>query len=467
MVESTPGKIDVSDIQGFVLKGYNFPHARYLLLELGAPEAARAMLMQLLEIVTTGERWDPQNKPVSTVNIGFTHRGLAALGIPLESLLSFPMEFQQGMQARGDILGDTGKNAAENWDPEWRGGQVHAWLAVNARTPEALESRCAEMLHLIETTQGARLVRAQDACALFIDGQVSTQEHFGYKDGFGNPDFKGAERRCTPGQGKLDENGNWQALATGEILLGYADEAGELPPAPDPHLLGRNGAFMVYRKLHQNVATFRRYIAEKGAQYAGGPEKLSAKFIGRWKDGTPLELSPDAPNPAIVNNEDTNTNFTYGDDPNGAKCPLGAHIRRVHPRDAFGFNGGLVNRRRIMRRGLTYGKYVPRDQPVNDTDEHGIIFIALNASLYRQFEFVQQQWIEYGNDAHQGNAKDVLMGNHGGTGRFVVQGTADPNNPPFICGGLPTFVELRGGDYFFIPSLTALAMMATNTVDPR
>src|SRR6185437_1903336 len=130
MVESTAGKIDVSDIQGFVLKGYNFPHARYLLLELGAPAAVRAMLLSLLEIVTTGERWDPQNKPLSTVNIGFTHKGLTRLEIPLESLLSFPLEFQQGMQARGDILGDTGKNAAENWDPEWREGQVHAWLAV-------------------------------------------------------------------------------------------------------------------------------------------------------------------------------------------------------------------------------------------------------------------------------------------------------------------------------------------------
>jgi Dyp-type peroxidase family len=224
---------------------------------------------------------------------------------------------------------------------------------------------------------------------------------------------------------------------------------------------------MVYRKLHQNVSAFRRYIAEKGALYAGGPEKLSAKFVGRWKDGTPLELSPDAPDPAIVKDENRNTDFTYGDDPDGAKCPLGAHIRRVHPRDAFGFNGGLVNRRRIMRRGLTYGDYVPEDQPVSDSDERGIIFIALSASLYRQFEFIQQQWIEYGNDAHQGNAKDVLMGNHGGNGRFVVQGTADPKNPPFICGGLPNFVELRGGDYFFIPSLTALAMMATNTVDPR
>ncbi len=121
----------------------------------------------------------------------------------------------------------------------------------------------------------------------------STKEHFGYTDGFGNPDFKGAERECVPGQGKLTAEGSWEALATGEFLLGYADEAGELPVAPIPHLLGRNGTFMVYRKLHQNVATFRQYLDEKGQLYGGGKEKLAAKFVGRWRDGTPIELSPD------------------------------------------------------------------------------------------------------------------------------------------------------------------------------
>ena len=460
-------KIDVSDIQGFALKGYNFPHARYLLLELGKPEAARALLLKLLTVITTGERWAIDNKPMATVNIAFTHKGLIQLGLPLASLLSFPLEFQQGMRARGDILGDIGKNGPDNWDAIWREDRVHAWLAVNARSTEALEKCCDDMLRLMEETQGARMLEPQDACAISIDGKVSTKEHFGYTDGFGNPDFKGAERDCVPGQGKLDELGNWQALATGEFLLGYADEAGELPVAPVPHLLGRNGTFLVYRKLHQNVATFRAYLEEKGKQYAGGKEKLAAKFVGRWRDGTPLERSPDQPDPAIVGDKDQNTNFTYGGDPNGTSCPIGAHIRRTHPRDAFGFNGGLVNRRRVMRRGLPYGEYVPEGNAVSDGDDRGIIFMVLNASIFRQFEFVQQQWIEYGNDAHQGNDKDLLLGNHQGKGRFAIQGTADPKNPPFLCGGLPNFVELRGGDYFFMPSLTALAMMATDTVDPR
>ena len=460
-------KIDVSDIQGFALRGYNFPHARYLLLELGEPEAARALLYKLLKVITTGERWDINQKPVSTVNIAFTHPGLVQLALPLASLLSFPLEFQQGMQARSDILGDSGKNAPSEWDPIWREGRVHAWLAVNARTAEALAKSCNDLLGLLDETGGARLLQAQDACAISVNGEFTTGEHFGYTDGFGNPDFAGAQRECTPGQGKLNKRGDWEALATGEFLLGYADEAGELPVAPIPHLLARNGTFMVYRKLHQNVATVRSYLERNGQQYAGGKEKLAAKFVGRWRDGTPLELSPDQPNPAIVKDNQQNTNFTYGSDLNGTRCPIGAHIRRTHPRDAFGFNGGLVNRRRIMRRGLTYGKFVPEGQPVSDSDERGIIFMALNASIVRQFEFVQQQWIEYGNDAHQGNDKDVLLGNHDGKGKYVIQGTADPSNPPFICGGLPNFVELRGGDYFFLPSLTGLAMMATNSVDPR
>jgi Dyp-type peroxidase family len=371
------------------------------------------------------------------------------------------------MRARADILGDSGKNAPEYWDRVWRETCVHAWLAINALTIDALEKRCDEMQQLMLETGGAQLLQSQDACAIWLNGRFSTSEHFGYTDGFGNPDFKGAERDCVPGQGKLTSSGEWEALATGEFLLGYADEAGELPVGPIPHLLGRNGTFMVYRKLHQNVDAFRRYLETKGSEYPGGKEKLAAKFVGRWRDGTPLELSANVQDPSIVQDHNRNTNFTYSGDPAGTRCPLGAHIRRVHPRDAFGFNGGLVNRRRIMRRGLPYGQYVPEGQPVSDQDERGIIFMALNASLFRQFEFVQQQWIEYGNDAHLGNDKDLLLGNHGGKGKFFVQGTTDPTNPPFICGALPNFVELRGGDYFFMPSLTALAMMATNTVDPR
>jgi Dyp-type peroxidase family len=459
-------KLDATDIQGFVLRGYALPFACYMFLTIADAQRGQEFIGRLLNQITTGEHWDA-GKPEWTLNVAFTHKGLVNLNLPDASLLSFPVEFLQGMKARREILSDTGRNSPTNWDPVWREGLVDIWLAVNSKTKETLDAKCADLQKLLSETGGATMIGSQVAGALFIDGHWSPKEHFGYTDGFGNPDFLGVERDTQPGQGKLNADGTWAPLATGELLLGYADEAGELPVAPIPHLLANNGTFMVYRKLHQNVATFRQYLEEKGRLYAGGKEKLASKFIGRWRDGTPVELSPNTPNQEIVNDKSRNVNFTFGNDLDGARCPIGAHVRRTNPRDAFGFNGRLVNRRRITRRGLPYGPYVPEDQPVRDDGEHGIIFMALNASLFRQFEFVQQQWVGYGNDARLGNEKDALLGNHEGHDKYTIQGTEQPANPPFVCGGLPNFVEMRGGDYFFLPSITALRMIATGTVDPR
>ena len=474
-------KLNATDIQGFVLRGYNMPCARFCFLHFPDAKSARHLLAQLLPAVTTGQLWEG-GKPQSTVNIAFTFKGLAALELPIATLISFPVEFQQGMKARANILGDTGKNAPEHWDELWREGHVHAWLAIHALTPAALDARHAELSALVTST-GVRLLDAQDAGSLVIDGQLTTKEHFGYTDGFGNPDYLGVCRSTQPGQGKLLPDGKtWAPLATGELLLGYADEAGELPVAPVPHILAANGTFMVYRKLHENVGTYRNFLNTWAARYGSSSddakEKLASKFIGRWRDGTPIESSPDAPDQAIVKDPNLNTDFTYGADASGSRCPIGAHVRRVHPRDAFGFNGKLVNRRRITRRGLPYGPYTPEPPDPNapltqseiatlDSTDRGVVFMVLNACLSRQFEFVQQQWISYGNDAHLGNEKDLLLGTHKEGERFSIQGDATPANPPLFCTALPNFVELRGGDYFFLPSITALAMIARELVDPR
>jgi Dyp-type peroxidase family len=459
-------RLNATDIQGFVLRGYNLPYARFFFLRLEQAAPARKLIARLLGDVTTGQRWQGA-KPQSTLNIAFTHAGLARLELPAATLLTFPVEFQQGMKERAVILGDTGVNSPDHWDEVWRQERVHAWIGIHGLTPEALDSRCLSLLELMNDTGGAIVLDTQDAAAAFNHGNQTTREHFGFIDGFGNPEYVGVERSSQPGQGKLMPDGTWMPLATGELLLGYADEAGELPQAPVPHLLASNGTFMVYRKLHQNLATFRNYLDQQAALYGGGKEKLAAKFIGRWRDGTPLELSPDRPDPSIVQDPGRSTNFTYGDDAAGTRCPVGAHIRRVHPRDAFGFNGRLIDRRRITRRGLPYGRFAAEGEPVSDSDERGIIFMALNANFARQFEFVQQQWVQYGNDARLGNDKDMLMGQHGGHGRYAIQGDTSSTNPPFLCTNLPDFVALRGGDYFFIPSITALGMIAMGLVDPR
>ena len=262
-------KLNATDIQGFALRGYNMPFARYCFLHFHHAARARALIGELLKVITTGQLWE-QGKPPSTLNIALTHRGLVSLDLPIATLISFPVEFQQGMRARGGILGDIGGNSPEHWDDIWREGHVHAWLGIHATSTGALDARFAETQALVESSGGARLLAWQDAAAIEVDGKVTLKEHFGFTDGFGNPDYVGVCRSTQPGQGKLTADGTWAPLATGELLLGYADEAGELPVAPIPHLLASNGTFMVYRKLHQNVGTFRDFLDKWGARYGAG-----------------------------------------------------------------------------------------------------------------------------------------------------------------------------------------------------
>ena len=253
---------------------------------------------------------------------------------------------------------------------------MHVWLAINAMSPEAREAQFQAVNALLESTSGALLLGTQDAASLLKDGKPTTQEHFGYTDGFGNPDYLGVCRLAQPGQGKLSADGKtWVPLATGELLLGYADEAGELPVAPIPHLFAANGTFMVYRKLRAKRSAERFGLSElmgsarHGAGDSYAREKLASKFIGRWRDGTPIELSPDRMDQSIVQDPNRSTNFQYGDDPDGNRCSLGMRTSAsAHPSDTFGFVGSLIHRRRIYGRGLTYGPPATADDSAEGQD---------------------------------------------------------------------------------------------------
>ncbi len=457
-------KLDLTDIQGMLLRGYRLPFVRYFFLNFTHAESGRAFIARVTDLITNAEVWDT-NKVDKTLNIALSATGLQALGLPVATITTFPVEFLEGMGSRCHVLGDTGTSGKEHWEPMWQ-GRVDAWLAVNALSPAARCSGFDEVLAIASQTGGVIVVGTQDGGALMVDGRFKPIEHFGYVDGFSEPDFVGGQARDVPGDGKIGKRGLWDEIKTGEFILGHRNEAGELPPAPSPAVLAKNGTFLVYRKLEQNVRAFRDYVSSTGGRFPGGPEKLMAKFVGRWRDGTPLALAPTAMDPAIVADESTYNNFTYGDDPQGLKCPLGAHIRRANPRDSNGFEGRLATRRRIIRRGIPYGPYAPEGKAI-DASERGIIFMALNASISRQFEFVQQQWINYGNDFKLGEERDPLVGNNDSGGRFVIPGDPTKNEEAFICSHLPSFVTLRGGGYFFMPGLTALRLLGAGNIDPR
>jgi Dyp-type peroxidase family len=527
--------LDLHDIQGSILKPYGrygFPKARFLFFRVDDGEKGRGFVRRLVSVITTSTPWvaagSPRGTPAPavTTNVAFTYRGLRALGIPRDSLQTFPDEFAMGMRERRDILGDDGKSAPEHWDPIWqREEPVHILIWINGQTPEEVEKRHREIRGWlagdsagVEELVGHRGaagrddVAYQDASAIYIDGKPSAKEHFGYTDGISNPFFKGmsSHESSVLGGGKVTGRApqgrdGWEPLETGEFLLGYKDEALEEPEAPSPELLSRNGTFLVYRKLHQNVGSFDRYLNEIGKDFPGGKEALAAKFAGRWRNGAPITTFPTekeaddfsarwlrakeailaAPDPAArlaakQQFADLNAKFTafdYAHDLAGGRCPVGAHIRRANPRGALEFGqkgafetpGAISNRRRILRRGVPYGD---SSQERVDGGDHGVIFMALNASIRRQFEFVQQQWMVYGNDFRLANDKDPIVGNHADApgkqpdGRMVVQSDAKDPAPPFFCSQIPRFVETRGGDYFFMPSLTALRMIGDGSIDP-
>ena len=453
--------VELADIQGNILRGYNQPLFRYLCFAITDPVHGQQFLARLLPRITTAEPWTDR-KPRWTVNVAFTANGLSAMGLPDEVTTVFPFEFRAGMKARAQVLVDVGESDPSQWESHWRDGRVHLMVSMAAESIAERDNGTTWVQDAHADLSGVALVVTQDAGKLVIDNATSPKEHFGYTDGLGNPAIDGVPGRHESGGGKMQDDGTWRPLAAGEFILGYRDEAEEISATPRPERLFRNGTFMVFRKLAQRVREFRRYVAAEGSAYPGGVELFKAKLVGRWSDGTPLMLSPNHPDPAIVSDTSRVLNFKYSDDPDGLKCPIGAHIRRANPRDTNGFAGRLSNRHRIIRRGIAYGPWLPPgtdDAAVDSNDERGLIFIAFNASIERQFEFVQQQWMNFGNDFRLGNDKDPLIGNRASTDKMIVQGDVT-GPPPWITSDLPTFVVTRGGDYFFTPSVSGCRLLA-------
>ncbi|WP_425073254.1 Dyp-type peroxidase [Sagittula sp. S175] len=562
-------RLDLDDIQGNVARAYgrySYPFARYMFFNISHAAKGRAFVNDLLPYVTTAARWPkPEDKPPCTLNVGFTFMGLYRLQLSNRVLQGMPEEFIAGMKDRAFLLGDRDQTVPESalgkwdkhWDQIWQDNRcidndhdVHVWISLNAQRKLSADNshkdlnpkdpllkvvepvddlaRMTQTLRdLCDSNGGVRLIEGNgasgtdpwhDAQAVFdqIDGLwlPTPREHFGFTDGIGDPVFAGQlpakeERERVVGRGKRmgsKDNGGWQPLNPGEFILGHPDEAQELPPSAHPPEFMRNGSFMAYRKLHENVATFRRTVSDEAARYARvqgisqeeADVTLRAKMVGRWPDGIPLAAAPThakwmdmrkaegfeadtamarfAAQIAYLDKPEA-ANFRYANDMQGYKTPLGAHMRRVNTRDYLDplnatdakadnpeATTALNKRRRIMRRGLPYGT-LPADQQTDET-EQGVTMMILCASLFRQFEFIQQQWIQYGLDFHQGNDTCPLLGNHEHHKRMAIPADPASGTCPYTMSRLDTVVECRGGDYFFIPSITALRAIAMGVVDP-
>ena len=433
--------LEFDDIQHFLLTRPRAMAARYGFLTIRNAAEGRAWLSGIIEKVGTGKvvaagaagdtRW---------VTVAFTWSGLRGLGVDEASLATFPEEFRQGMAARAEVLGDTGANHPNHWVDGLANPDLHGIVILFARDV-AERDRCVRE----HQQYAARFPAVQALSTLDLEATPPLEyahDHFGYRDRLSQPVIDGTGEVPTPGSGA--------PLKAGEFFLGYPDEAG-VTQALEPEILGRNGSFLAYRRMQEHVGAFRQFLQQHGRS-PEEQELIAAKLMGRWRSGAPLVLSPEKDDPALGADPQRNNDFNYAKmDPHGYAVPLGSHIRRMNPRDT----AANMNRRRMIRRGGTYGPPLPEGAP-EDGVERGIAAFVGCASLIRQFEFAQNVWANDRTFHELGNERDPIIGTHDGTLEFKI-----PKRPiRKVIKGLPAFTTVRGGAYFFLPGKRALRYLA-------
>ena len=448
----------LDDIQGNIIKPYTFAHQRGMFFRIDDAVAGRTWLASLLDKVTPATVWPVGTRLKCAANIGISFFGLRALGLSEETLSSFAPEFQAGAVGRAERLGDVGELSPENWVDGFGGEDIHVAVFIFADDQARLDSESEEIRAAARATGAIVEMASHDAYA--FEGGV---EHFGYRDGLTDVPIEGTEEIYpqNPGGGTRRPDGTWDPLKPGEFLLGYENESRSEPPAPHPRELAVNGTFIAYRRIYQDVATFRRFLAQAaecvyGSNSEDDQERMAAKFMGRWRSGCPLMHSPDQDRPEFADDPEKCNDFGFTDDPEGMVCPRGSHIRRMNPRDALDGTATVVRRHRIIRRGLDYGPKLPEGVWDDDGEDRGISAYLVCANLKDQFEFVWQEWVNKGDFAGLPiGEQDPIIGPASADGQMTL-----PGEPMPFLFDFKRFVTTRCGEYFFMPSLTALRGIA-------
>jgi Dyp-type peroxidase family len=486
---SQPSKsntLELAEIQGFILRGYRMPMVRHFLLSVEVPAKARKLLGRLVSgdesdapQITTAEDWHigfapgpgdnpadaPRRKPDYCLNLGITWPGMIALEIrnrvPTLSFKSFGA-FIAGAAQRAELVGDIGPGGPENWTGGFGRGSDHVLLTLHALSPEAMSTYSDRLSALFAEGDAFREIWRQDGMALMEmkDGECvpTFRVHFGYTDGISMTTIRGGPEVYPPDHQQPCEP--W--------LFVLQDEA-ENYFVPQPPELGLNGSFAVFKKIETDVVGFENYLQSNKDKI--DPELLAAKMCGRWRNGVPLALSPETDKPPGGIPPEQMNNFEYvntdgSGDPQGLRCPVGAHMRRINPRGqpvtGQGQPGGSNTTHRLIRRGLPYGPAYDPTQP-HDGLERGLLGYFINSSIENQYEFVLSQWVN--DSAFAGSvrlnpkAKDPMIGTQDPAQSIFVIPQAN-GAPPIKIKGFSSFITTKAAAYCFLPSITALKFIS-------
>ncbi len=453
---------ELSAIQGILVHGYTrLPFCNYLFLRVTNRDIFLHWLKQQ-------HFQDASIKPSANCqNIAFTSEGLARLGVNVSEYNGFSIDFIQGMDTphKNRTLGDFGHNATEKWKWGSRQQPVHV-LLMQFYTSENESLNQLDLFRSSVSQNGMELVSHIYSASL-----PQGKEHFGFQDGLSQPDIKGIKDRG------VTEN----TLNPGEFILGYPNSYNVLPlsPAIDSFDFGKNGSYMVVRQLEQHVRQFWDTIMQLENQDLDQAILLASKMVGRWPNGKPLVLAESQDTP--VEDKGIFDFMYYEEDKHGYKCPIGSHIRRTNPRDSFDDNPldsiETSNKHRLLRRGRPYGPPICPEMNIaniisteEDQQERGLVFVCFNTDISRQFEFVQHTWSNNRKFDGLYNDVDPIMGVQGdynenmmNTTQFEVQ--ACPFRRRYR--NIPSFVTVKGGDYFFLPGIKAIEFLCSSLVAER
>lgn len=486
---------DAADTQALLKTGFDNLDCRYLLLRIDNANLARAWLRAQTAAVTRFDQVGGGKTLTRAMQMALTASGLRKLELDEALVQQFSPEFTIGLAddpSRSRRLGDIGDNDPRKW----------TW-GVGAKEPDVLLIVFEGTGAIATVTDGLRaeaLASGFSEVAVLETSDMGDDEPFGFRDGISQPAIDWKNEREPGAAADMDFH---NLIATGEFLLGYSNEYGlytdrplldpavagaaALPVAEDEPArrdLGRNGTYLVFRQLDQDVRRFWRWLYDEVGE--ANAIELAEAMLGRHMDGRPFaQLGTQE----IAGIKDRVLNgFNFRADPDGRVCPIGAHIRRANPRsgDYAGGRTGLIGKllallgltgtaeadriasarfHRIIRRGREYGKKLDRVDAVKPNAEDpksGLHFVCLNANPIRQFEFIQGAWLASAKFAGMTNEQDPMLGNRvpfpgtQPTDRFT-RPSAD--GPCRVSKSVPQFITVRGGAYFFLPGLRALGWL--------
>jgi putative iron-dependent peroxidase len=463
----------LDDIQGMLGTGYGWLYSsRFWLLTIrdGRENDARKWLAGFVRdglVVSVADVRKSRTHPVEkAVAIAFSYSGIVKLGCKETEAHPFPSPFQSGMgsELRELLLRDRPR--------PWRWSDVDGTDCVPVHVLIAeWATRDAEPLVSDIDKEVFGIIKIDNDPYAFQKGKGDTKEKlreaFGFRDGLAQPVIRGlredqgaALKQAIREAGPLYDD---RVVAPGEFILGYRNEYDELTYCPNVegwtgdarHTDGRfglNGSYMAVRQIEQNVKAFEDFRTAKG-------QAICEKLMGRQKTGLPLSWKG-APNASVSDSKADAFRFRV-DDANGFDCPKGAHIRRVNPRDSLGVDvkSSIKSTKlhRLLRRGRPYVEKIENEAP-----RKGIFFIACNADLERQFEFIHQRWVRNPRFGCLHDQDDPVVGSSTSPKTFSIPGLASGEEI-----SLEAFTQTLGGGYFFLPGIKALRFILDHVPSPK